>query len=37
LVCAKPPQQSPVVLTREEVRTILGRLDAVPRLMAVIR
>ena len=36
LVRAKPPQHLPVVLTREEVRTILSWLDGVPRLMAII-
>jgi integron integrase len=33
---AKPSQHLPVVLTREEVRSVLGRLDGVPRLMAVL-
>jgi integrase len=36
LVRARPPQHLPVVLTREEVRTVLSRLDGVPRLMAII-
>lgn len=36
LVRAKPPHHLPVVLTREEVRTVLGRLDGVPRLMAIL-
>ncbi len=36
LVRAKPPQRLPVVLTREEVRTVLGKLDGVPRLMAFL-
>ena len=36
LVRAKPPQLLPAVLTREEVRTVLGRLDGVPRLMALL-
>jgi integron integrase len=36
LVRAKPPQRLPVVLTREEVRTVLGKLDGVPRLMALL-
>ena len=36
LVRAKSPQRLPVVLTREEVRTVLSRLDGVPRLMVVI-
>ena len=36
LVRAKRPQRLPVVLTREEVRAVLGRLDGVTRLMAII-
>jgi len=36
LVRAKPPQRLPVVLTREEVRSILGKLNGVPRLMAFL-
>src|SRR5262249_27704065 len=36
LVRAKRPQRLPVVLTREEVRAILARLDGVSRLMAII-
>jgi integron integrase len=36
VVRAKSPQRLPVVLTREEVRTVLGQLDGVPRLMAVL-
>jgi len=36
LVRAKPPQRLPVVLTREEVRTVLGKLDGVSRLMALL-
>ena len=36
LVRAKPPQRLPVVLTREEVRAVLGKLDGVPRLMAFL-
>jgi len=36
VVRAKRPQYLPVVLTREEVRTLLGRLDGVPRLMAIL-
>jgi len=36
VVRAKRPQYLPVVLTREEVRAVLGRLDGVPRLMAIL-
>jgi integron integrase len=36
LVRAKPPQRLPVVLTREEVRTVLGKRDGVPRLMGFL-
>lgn len=36
LVRAKRPQRLPVVLTREEVRAVLARLDGVSRLMAII-
>src|SRR5712692_5660061 len=36
LVRAKPPHRLPVVLTREEVRAILGRLDGVSHVMAVL-
>jgi integron integrase len=36
LVRAKPPHHLPVVLTREEVRVVLGRLDGLSRLMAVL-
>ena len=36
LVRARSPQRLPDVLTREEVRTVLGQLDGVPRLMAVL-
>jgi integron integrase len=36
LVRAKRPQRLPIVLTREEVREIVGRLDGVPRLMALL-
>ena len=36
LVRAKPSQRLPVVLTREEVRTVLGRLSGVSHLMAVL-
>src|SRR5712691_668767 len=36
VVRAKRPQYLPVVLTRAEVRAVLGRLDGVPRLMAIL-
>ena len=36
IVRAKRPARLPVVLTREEVRAILQRLDGVPRLMACL-
>ena len=36
VVRAKRPQRLPVVLTREEVRAVLQRLDGVPRLMAYL-
>ncbi|MGH7356524.1 MAG: integron integrase [Candidatus Rokuibacteriota bacterium] len=36
IVRAKRPQYLPVVLTRDEVRAVLQRLDGVPRLMAVL-
>lgn len=36
VVRAKRPQRLPVVLTRDEVRALLERLDGVPRLMAVL-
>jgi integron integrase len=36
VVRAKRPQHLPVVLTREEVRTVLQHLDGVPRLMAFL-
>ena len=36
VVRAKRPQHLPVVLTRDEVRAILQRLDGVPRLMALL-
>ena len=35
-VRAKRPQHLPVVLTRDEVRAVLQRLDGVPRLMAIL-
>jgi integron integrase len=36
VIRAKRPLHLPVVLTREEVRAVLQRLDGVPRLMAVL-
>jgi integron integrase len=36
VVRARRPQHLPVVLTREEVRTVLERLHGVPRLMALL-
>ncbi|MDR7523755.1 MAG: integron integrase [Armatimonadota bacterium] len=36
LVHAKRPRQLPVVLTRDEVRVVLGHLQGVPRLMALL-
>src|SRR5947208_4399632 len=36
LVRAKRPQHLPTVLTRDEVRTVLARLEGVPRLMAFL-
>jgi integron integrase len=36
IVRAKRPQRLPVVLTRQEVRALLQRLDGVPRLMACL-
>jgi integron integrase len=36
LVRAKQPTRLPVVLTRDEVRLLLGRLDGVPRLVCVL-
>jgi integron integrase len=36
IVRAKRPQYLPVVLTRDEVRAVLQRLDGVPRLMALL-
>jgi integrase len=36
LVRAKRPAHLPVVLTREEVREVIGRLDGVSRLMAML-
>ncbi|MBI1726560.1 MAG: hypothetical protein HYR50_04780 [Candidatus Rokubacteria bacterium] len=37
LAYAKRPHHLPVVLTREEVRTVLGQIHGVPRLMAFPR
>ncbi len=37
VVRAKRPQRLPVVLTRDEVRAVLQRLDGMPRLMAYLR
>jgi len=34
LVRAKTTQHLPIVLTRDEVRVVIGRLDGVPRLKA---
>ena len=36
VVRARRPQHLPVVLTRDEVRAVLGRLDGTPHLMAVL-
>ena len=36
IVQAKRPRRLPVVLTREEVRAVLGQLNGVPRLMALL-
>src|SRR2546426_4290472 len=36
LVRAKRPERLPVVLTREEVRTVIQRLEGVPRVMAYL-
>src|SRR5256712_3135253 len=36
IVRAKRPQRLPVVLTRDEVRAVLRRLDGAPRLMAYL-
>src|SRR5262245_45456579 len=36
MVRAKRPQHLPTVLTRDEVRAVLERLDGVPRLMALL-
>jgi integron integrase len=36
VVRAKRPQYLPVVLTRDEVRAVLQRLEGVPRLMAIL-
>ena len=36
VVRAKRPQRLPVVLTRDEVRALLGRLDGTPKIMALL-
>ena len=36
VVRARRPQRLPIVLTRDEVRTVLERLDGAPRLMALL-
>ena len=36
IVRAKRPQRLPVVLTRDEVRAVLRRIDGTPRLMAFL-
>ena len=36
VIRARRPQHLPVVLTRDEVRAVLQRLDGVPRLMALL-
>ena len=36
VIRAKRPERLPVILTREEVRAVLGRLDGVPRLVALL-
>ena len=36
LVRAKQPVRLPVVLTREEVRALLGRLEGVPRVVSTL-
>jgi len=36
VIRAKRPERLPVILTREEVRAVLGRLDGVPRLLALL-
>jgi len=36
LVYAQAPRRLPVVLTREEVQAVLGRMDRVPRLMGIV-
>src|SRR5262249_42165048 len=36
VVRARRPQRLPVVLTREEIRSVLERLDGAPRLMALL-
>lgn len=36
VIRAKRPERLPVILTRDEVRAVLGRLDGVPRLVALL-
>jgi integron integrase len=36
VIRVKRPERLPVILTREEVRAVLGRLDGVPRLVALL-
>ena len=36
VVRAKRPRRLPVVLTRDEIRAVLGQLNGVPRLMALL-
>jgi integron integrase len=36
VIRAKRPERLPVILTRQEVRAVLGRLDGVPRLVALL-
>src|SRR5262249_17513343 len=35
VIRAKRPERLPVILSRDEVRAVLGRLDGVPRLVAL--
>ena len=36
VVCARKPKRLPVVLTRDEVETILAQLDGAPRLVCML-
>src|SRR5262245_2093384 len=36
VIRAKRPERLPIVLTREEVRAVLGKLDGVPRLVSLL-